>query len=111
MNRRNFLQLAALSGSQLLTVSPVQAEPTVPETSTKSAEYRERFELVEHSIPELQKAMGSGRESAVSLVKKYRKRIEAMNQRGPALRAVIELNPDALAIARSLDQERKLKGQ
>jgi amidase len=110
MNRRNFLQLAALSGGQLLAASPVQAESTVPETANKSAEYRERFELAERTIPELQKAMESGRESAVSLVKKYRKRIESMNQRGPALRAVIELNPDALAIARSLDQERKLKG-
>ncbi len=40
----------------------------------------------------------------------YLERIEALDRQGPALRAVIELNPDALSIARSLDQERKAKG-
>lgn len=33
-----------------------------------------------------------------------------MNLKGPALRAVLELNPSALAQAASLDRERKLKG-
>ncbi len=110
MNRRNFLQLTALTGSQLLAPAPLRAEAECSESSASSTNYRERFELAEHTITQLQAAMQSGREDAVSLVKKYRRRIEAMDRRGPALRAVIELNPDALAIARNLDQERKGKG-
>jgi amidase len=54
--------------------------------------------------------MLSGRESARSLAKKYLRRIEELDRVGPALRCVLEINPDALAIARSLDQERKSKG-
>src|SRR5262245_30760320 len=51
--------------------------------------------------------MSSGKETARSLVEKYRARIEAIDRSGPTLKSVIELNPDALSIADSLDQERK----
>ncbi len=51
--------------------------------------------------------MRSGGESAASLVKQYLARIDAIDQKGPAINAVIELNPDALAIAAQLDAERK----
>jgi amidase len=54
--------------------------------------------------------MARGRETAVSLTRAYLRRIEELNQRGPGLRAVIEVNPEALAIARDLDRERKAKG-
>jgi len=37
----------------------------------------------------------------------YSRRIEATDRKGPALRAIIEMNPDAIAIAESLDAERK----
>ena len=54
--------------------------------------------------------MKSGEETAESLTQKYLRRIEETNLRGPTLRAVLEVNPDALGIARSLDRERKAKG-
>ena len=54
--------------------------------------------------------MKSGEETAVSLTKKYLRRIEETNLRGPTLRAVLEVNPDALEIARSLDREHKANG-
>jgi len=54
--------------------------------------------------------MRDGRESAVSLATKYLQRIASIDQHGPKLNSVIELNPDALAIARELDAERKAKG-
>src|SRR5204863_1241645 len=60
-------------------------------------------------IPELQKAM-AGRFSAVSLAKKYLGRIAEIDRRGPTLNSIIQLNPDALAIAAALDKERKAKG-
>ena len=54
--------------------------------------------------------MRSGRFTARSLAEKYLARIEAIDRQGPTLRAVIEVNPDALALADALDAERKQKG-
>src|ERR1700730_2131991 len=68
------------------------------------------FDLEEATIADLQQRMESGRESARSLVEKYLARAEAIDRSGPALRAVIEINPDAIAIADGLDAERKSRG-
>jgi len=65
------------------------------------------FALEELTIDELQSRMRSGSESSASLVRQYLDRIDATDQRGPAINAVIELNPDAMAIAAQLDAERK----
>ncbi len=51
--------------------------------------------------------MGSGRLTSVELVEFYLARIRSLNSAGPRLHAVIALNPDALAEARSSDQARK----
>ncbi len=51
-----------------------------------------------------------GRFSSVELVEKYLARIESLDKRGPRVNSVIELNPDAMAIAAALDRERKERG-
>ncbi len=106
--RRSFLQLTALSGAATL------AGPNVVTASDRDAVPHaagaKPFELDEVSVTELQARMASGKLSAVALVKKYLARIEEIDRRGPALRSVIELNPDALSIAAALDHERKAKG-
>jgi amidase len=68
------------------------------------------FSPEEATVDELQAAMKAGAQSSVSLVRWYLKRIEKIDRRGPTLRSVIEVNPDALAIARSLDRERRTSG-
>jgi amidase len=68
------------------------------------------FELDEVTIAELQQGLQSGKYSSKSLVEKYTDRINDIDKRGPTLRAVIELNPDAEAIAVALDRERKERG-
>ena len=68
------------------------------------------FELDEMSLAELQEALRSGRFTARSLANSYLGRIEEIDKAGPAINAVIELNPEAFAIADSLDAERKSKG-
>jgi len=68
------------------------------------------FELDEITIGQLQAEQRSGKYTAQSLVEKYLARIEAIDRSGPTLRAVIETNPDAMAIAQALDRERKAKG-
>jgi amidase len=65
------------------------------------------FELDEFTLADLQAGQESGQFTALSLTRKYLARIEAIDQAGPKLHAVIELNPDAEAIARELDRERK----
>jgi amidase len=68
------------------------------------------FELDELSIAELAEAMRSGKHTARSIAEKYLARIEAIDRNGPALRSVIEVNPDALDIAEALDRERRERG-
>jgi amidase len=68
------------------------------------------FGLEEATIADLQQRMQSGRETSRSLVEKYVARIDVVDRSGPALHSVLELNPDALAIADRLDAERKSSG-
>ena len=68
------------------------------------------FDLEEATIADLQQRMQSGQDTSRSLVEKYIARIEAIDQRGPTLKSVLELNPDALAIADQLDAERRARG-
>jgi amidase len=67
----------------------------------------EPFALEEKTIADLQAAMQRGEYTARALVEQYLQRIESLNTQGPSLRAVIETNPDALAIADAVDAERK----
>jgi amidase len=93
------------------SASPPPSAPT-PATAA-SHEAAPATELVELTFAELSARMASGAETAKSLVAKYRQRIEALDQKGPMLRSVLEQNPEADAIAAQLDAERaagKLRG-
>jgi amidase len=68
------------------------------------------FELDEITIGDLQDGMKSGKYTSRSITELYLARIEAIDRNGPAIKSVIETNPDALAIAEALDNERKAKG-
>lgn len=61
-------------------------------------------------IAALQDAMHRGELSARDLVQYYLERVDALDRNGPALHAVIQLNPDALQIADELDRERRNSG-
>jgi len=63
--------------------------------------------MEELSIAEIQAQQRSGALTARALTESYLARIDALDRHGPALNSVIELNPDALAIADSLDEERQ----
>jgi len=68
------------------------------------------FELEEATIEQLQQGMQSGRYTARGLAELYLKRIGQIDRSGPTLRSVIEVNPDALGIADTLDAERRTRG-
>jgi len=61
----------------------------------------------EQSIDQLRAAMKVGKASSVSITQAYLDRIATMDRKGPALRAVIAVNPDALTEARASDARRK----
>ena len=84
--------------------------PTAGPAAARPRAASESFDLQEATIAGLQRRMASGQDTARSLVEKYVARIEAIDRQGPALHSVIELNPDALAIADRLDAERKTRG-
>lgn len=67
-------------------------------------------EVAERSIADLAADMAAGRTTSEALVRAYLARIAAYDRQGPALNALITLNPEALAQARALDAERRIKG-
>jgi amidase len=69
-----------------------------------------QVEYNEHDIATLQKLMQAGELSSVELTAYYLQRIEAIDRAGPGLNSIIEVNPEALEIARSLDEEREANG-
>jgi len=108
MKRRDLLRLAGLSA--VVTVSPPFFKATFAAGASPKARHRVKpFILDELTISQLQQLVISGRSSSANLVKKYLARIEEIDRRGPALNAVIELNPDALALAVACDEERRSK--
>jgi len=75
--------------------------------SDEPAEIAQGLRLQEATISELQTAMASGQLTAAALVEAYLERIERLDQRGPHVSSVVEVNPDAHDIAERLDQERR----
>ena len=97
MSRRSFLGTAAAGGAALLTGG-------LSTLFKSEALAGSNFPFVEKSITQLQAAMAAGQLTAKDLVQGYLNRIQ---QLGPTLNAVIETNTNAIAIANSLDRERK----
>jgi amidase len=115
-SRRTFLRAAAtatVAAAAYPRLSPARfvdpAPPAAPAGGTGKEAVRD-FELDEITIDDLRKAFQSGQYSSRSLTEKYLQRIAEIDQAGPKVNSVIELNPEALQIADGLDQERKAKG-
>ena len=105
MSRRELLQ-AGVTGS--LAVAVGRVVPAAVRGSAEAAPVQGApFELEEATIAQLQAEMNAGTHTARSLAEAYLGRIEAIDG---GMRSVIEVNPDAVAIAVALDAERKAKG-
>jgi len=109
-SRRTFLQNAVTAGATAAVYPALGAAREMARSAKPIPDGITPFELDEISISELQDGMKSGKFTARALVERYSARIDEIDKRGPAVNAVIELNPDAAAIADALDQERKAKG-
>lgn len=102
MNRRQLLQAAAAGGTHAVLNPLLGSAVDGPGAVSR--------DVAEASIAGLEDAMRSGRETAVSVTRKYLARIAAIDHAGPTLRSVIEVNPEAEDIATALDEERKARG-
>ncbi len=66
--------------------------------------------MEELTLQEIQRRTAAGELTALALTESYLRRIREIDQAGPRLNSVIEVNPDALAIAAALDRERAERG-
>jgi amidase len=92
MDRRKFIGSAALAGAAALL------------GTEKGFASAKMLDLEEASVAGLQEAMSSGRATSVSITRGYLARIASIDKK---INSMIELNPDALAIAAWMDRERR----
>ena len=110
--RRGFrARVARLAVGLLISIAQAtsagaQNTSTAASRRTTSAALRP-LEVTEASITDLMAAMASGRVTAVQLVDAYLARIAAYDHAGPALNALIRLNPGARKTAAERDDERR----
>jgi len=111
-DRRDFLGHAAVLGAAAAGGLALRRAGPAGDTISATAPpaLPAPFELEEATVAQLQEGMASGRWTSRRLVERYLERIAAMDRTGPALRSIIETNPDALAVAGELDRERAAKG-
>jgi amidase len=120
LKRRDFLKTGAVASGAALVAGCGAPPPSEPAASGKPgpesppaaglAWQEPAFEHAESTVADLARAQAEGRLTARALTEAYLARIEAIDRSGPRLNSVIELNPDALAIADALDTERGKSG-
>src|SRR2546430_17327922 len=109
MRRRTFLRAGLASTAAALSpaLGGYAMAQTDKDVTGSAAAPVKPFEFEETTIAELQEAMRSGKHTSRSITEAYLARIQDVDKRGAALNSIIELNPDAIAIAEDLDKERK----
>ena len=114
MQRRNFLKTGSVAGIVLSTMSINSCAPSSEQKHDGAkAKTGDDFVLNELTIDDLQQKMQSKEYTSHAITQLYLTRIKDIDKNGPKLNAVIELNPEALDMANSLDNERaagKIRG-
>lgn len=109
MKRRDFIAHSSIGiiGFSLINSAEFNSYSFFKKNIASLIRVFDHFELSELSISELQDQMKTGKISSESLTKIYLKRIEKIDKSGPKINSIIELNPDALKVAKRMDEERK----
>ena len=108
LSRRDFLRASGVAGALAVTESACAEGVAVPASARQETPAAtDDFALAEATIAELQEGLAGGEWTTRGIVEAYLTRIGEIDGRGPALRSVLETNPDALAIADRLDRERR----
>ena len=90
-----------------LTAAVLLVAASAPRLAAQTA----RFVVEEATIAQIHAEMRANRLTARALVEHYLARIAAYDQRGPALNAIVTINPAALARADELDAEFRRSGR
>ena len=106
MKRRDFISTSTIAAVSipLLINSSCKEDSKLKKEKTQME--KDDFELNEITIQQLQEKMKNGNYTSEQITNLYLKRIEAIDKNGPKLNAVIEINPDAIEIAKAMDKER-----
>jgi len=109
MKRRDFISSTAIATAGLSSVMVASCNPVDKSSNSTTTNTGDvpAFELDEETISSLQEKISSGKYSSEQLTRLYLDRIETIDRNGPKLNSVIEINPDAIFIAKMLDEERK----
>ena len=107
MSRRSFVAASLAAGALIGSGGLPELALTGQAETARRRESVDGGPVEEKTVGQLQDAMHSGATTSRQLVEEYRARIE---ERDHDLHAVLELNPDALAIADAMDAERKKSG-
>jgi amidase len=108
MHRREFLATTAFAGTALTLNGKQTVLPGTP--ADAPGIQSPAFVLEEATVSDLRARMKKREITSEDMVELYLERIEQIDRQGPALRSVLEINPDALGIARTLDAEHRSKG-
>ena len=103
MKRRSFLKNTVATGA-VLSINACQPVTNKNEVAEQKSD---NFPLNEKSISELLAEYKNGTLTCAQVTQLYLDRIQAIDKNGPSLKSVIEVNPDAIEIAKSMDEERK----
>ncbi len=107
-SRRQFLKTSVLGGIAAVSLPSLSfAEKAAGQFSKAQIN---NSDLDEITVDELSAGLKSGKYTVRSIAEHYIRRIKEIDKDGPAINSIIELNPDVLSIADSLDKELKEKG-
>src|SRR6266480_2903989 len=111
VSRREFLKygavaaaVAASSATILGSIPEIRQETVTP---TRLPQTGPASSIEELTIAQIQSMFAAGTLTAKSLVNSYLSRITALDQNGPQLNSILQVNPDALNIAGQIDQMRQ----
>ncbi|WP_016990077.1 amidase [Flavobacterium sp. ACAM 123] len=108
MKRRTFLTTTTMASAGLSTfLISGCSNVTKNEASDVVADVAVAFELEEETINSLREKLSSGKYTSEQLVQLYLNRIDTIDKNGLELHSIIEINSEALAIAKVMDTEMK----
>jgi amidase len=109
MKRRSFLTATTLASLGLATLFVGSCADAKQKNAgiNDGTDPSDDFELDEQTISDLGQKLSAGKYTSEELVNLYLKRIESIDTNGTQLNAIIEINPEAVSIAKQMDDERK----
>ncbi len=106
MKRRDFISTSTIAAVGITSILNISCKNDEKDLNKKMKEDIDDFELNEITVQQLQEKMKDGVYTSEHITNLYLKRIEAIDKNGPRLNAIIEINPDAIEIAKAMDKER-----